>query len=101
MYFTLIFHLEIVHSTLFQLNVMLLGYGILMNSFLVATQSYNTGSHEEYVIMGNDVLVKCTIPSFLADFLTITGWIDSEGHEFLADSNYGKFNKYVHDLNCI
>ncbi len=49
--------------------------------------------------MGNDVLVKCTIPSFLSDFLTVTGWIDSEGHEFLADSKYGNFNKYVHVLS--
>ena len=82
-----------------QFNLIFVGFGILINTFLVATQSYNTGSHEEYVIMGNDVLVKCTIPSFLSDFLTVTGWIDSEGHEFLADSKYGNFNKYVHVLS--
>ena len=56
---------------------------------LVATQLYNTGSHEEYVIVGNDVLLKCTIPSFVADFLTVVGWVDSEGNEYLSSNIYG------------
>jgi hypothetical protein len=36
---------------------------------LVATQQYKTGSPEEYVILGNDALLKCNIPSFVADFV--------------------------------
>ena len=28
------------------------------------------------MIQGNDVLVKCKIPSFVADFVSVVGWID-------------------------
>ena len=56
---------------------------------LVASQVYKTSGNEEYVINGNDVIMKCNIPSFVADFVQITGWIDSEGKEYLLDNNYG------------
>ena len=34
---------------------------------------------DDSVILGNDVIVKCNIPSFMADFLSVTGWVNSEG----------------------
>ena len=40
---------------------------------------------EEPVIMGNSALLKCNIPSFVADFLQVVGWINSEGIEYPAD----------------
>ena len=57
--------------------------------FLVASQVYETSGNIEYVIHGNDVIMKCTIPSFVADFLSITSWVDSEGTEYLLNSDYG------------
>jgi len=36
---------------------------------------------EESVMAGNAALLKCSIPSFVADFLLVAGWIDSEGVE--------------------
>ena len=30
------------------------------------------------MIQGNDVLVKCKIPSFVADFVSVVGWIDDK-----------------------
>ena len=50
--------------------------------FSVVSQSYNSGAHEVYVILGNSALVKCEIPSFVADFVTVVNWIDSEGNEY-------------------
>jgi hypothetical protein len=35
----------------------------------------------ESVIHGNDAILKCSIPSFVADFVSISGWIDSEGNQ--------------------
>ena len=46
--------------------------------FLVVIQSYVTDVFREQVIMGNDVLLKCHIPSFVADFVTVESWVDSE-----------------------
>ena len=55
---------------------------------------------ESYVILGNDALVKCDIPSFVTDLVQIIGWTDSEGKEFgqTGNSNFGKFAKTVLEL---
>ena len=35
--------------------------------------------------------MKCEIPSFVADFVTVNSWIDNTGSEYFAkvDLNYG------------
>ena len=50
--------------------------------FPVAKQPYRVAVPEESVILGNDVVIKCNIPSFVADFLSVTAWVTSEGTEF-------------------
>ena len=55
----------------------------------MASQVYKTSGNEEYVITANDVLMKCNIPSFVADFVTVTSWVDSEGAEYLLNDKYG------------
>ena len=59
----------------------------------VARQIYKTDASQEYVIQGNDVIVKCQYPSFVSDFLSVTGWEDSEGSVYesslvLQSGNY-------------
>ena len=44
---------------------------------------------EEQIIHGNSVLLKCTIPSFVADFVFVASWVDSEGAQYIINSNYG------------
>ena len=44
---------------------------------------------ETYVILGNDALLKCEVPSFVSDLVDIFGWIDNGGNQFLTDFNYG------------
>lgn len=46
---------------------------------------------KEYVMRGNSAILKCSIPSFVADFVHVVGWIDEEGHEFLTQSE-GNFS---------
>lgn len=45
----------------------------------------------EYVIRGNAAVLKCSIPSFVADFVRVESWIDEEGTVLLppTDNNYG------------
>lgn len=31
---------------------------------------------------GNAAILKCTIPSFVADFVSVIAWIDEEGVEY-------------------
>ena len=46
---------------------------------------YKTDASQEYVIVGNDAIVKCQYPSFVSDFLSVDGWIDSEGGEYSSN----------------
>lgn len=43
----------------------------------------------EYVIRGNAAVLKCSIPSFVADFVKIESWIDEEGTVIPMSQNYG------------
>ncbi len=55
----------------------------------MASGDYRVTVFEEQIIVGNSVLLKCTIPSFVADFVSVASWVDSEGIEYLINSNYG------------
>ena len=38
------------------------------------------------VIMGNEVILQCDIPSFATDFVSVVSWVDSEGLTFTQSS---------------
>lgn len=66
----------------------------MCTQFLVAGTSYNTYVTPEEVIAGNDGILKCSVPSFVSDFVGITAWVDSEGLQYFAASSaahHGKF----------
>lgn len=46
------------------------------------SQYYLSEAENEYVIRGNSVILKCKIPSFVADFVTVEAWLDEDGNEF-------------------
>ena len=54
----------------------------------VARQNYKMDVHPEYVMLGNDVLLKCSFPSFVADFVAVLSWIDSEASEYSLGTNH-------------
>lgn len=49
-------------------------------------QNYITEAENEYVIRGNSAVVKCKIPSFVADFVSVDAWLDD------SDTTYTLFN---------
>ena len=75
------------------LTLLLLGISLLLllTFFLVAavSQNYNTRVSPEDVILGNDAIMKCSIPSFVSDFVQVQDWKDSEGLLLFPDANYG------------
>lgn len=52
----------------------------------VVSQFYITEAENEYVIKGNAAVVKCKIPSFVADFVQIEAWVDEDGVELWRDN---------------
>ena len=43
----------------------------------------------EYVIRGNAAILKCTIPSFVAEFVSVASWEGSDGSSYEATHDYG------------
>lgn len=60
--------------------------------FSVVTQAYESEAENEYVIRGNNVVIKCKIPSYAADFISIVSWFDSDDTEFTPNNNFGITN---------
>ena len=58
----------------------------LLISFPVVIQHYETDVAKEYVISGNDALMTCSVPSHVADFVSVISWVDSEGAQIQAGS---------------
>ncbi|XP_053612844.1 cell adhesion molecule Dscam1 isoform X30 [Plodia interpunctella] len=50
-----------------------------VNLRAVVNQFYEAEILTEYVIRGNAAVLKCSIPSFVADFVKVEAWIDEEG----------------------
>ena len=49
--------------------------------FSVTNQHYEAHGLPESIIVGNDAIVKCSIPSFVTDFVSVASWVDSEGNQ--------------------
>lgn len=47
----------------------------------------------EYVIKGNTAVLKCNIPSFVADFVRVEAWLGSDGTEFTSTTDFGIENQ--------
>jgi hypothetical protein len=52
----------------------------------------------EYVIKGNAAILKCSIPSFVADFVQVVSWVDDSGEEILTTEDFSSSKEKV-DLN--
>ena len=60
------------------------------NSFSVIVQNYETGVSYEDVLLGNDVIFKCKIPSFVDDYVHIINWVDNDGVDHYPRIEKGK-----------
>ena len=58
--------------------------------FAAVNQEYETDVGKEYVIVGNNGLMKCDVPSFVADLVRVASWEDSSGRVYSpTNQNYG------------
>lgn len=47
--------------------------------FSVVSQAYSVHLVEENVLRGNAAIIKCLIPSFVTEYVSVSSWIMSEG----------------------
>lgn len=60
-------------------------------------QFYQSEVNNEYVIRGNSAVLRCSIPSFVNDFVTVLSWQDETGNVYgsldkndeNSNNNYG------------
>ncbi|XP_055624201.1 cell adhesion molecule Dscam2 isoform X43 [Toxorhynchites rutilus septentrionalis] len=57
-----------------------------VNVRAVIAQYYDVDVNKEYVIRGNSVLLKCQIPSYVADFIRIESWHTDQNESFYINS---------------
>ncbi|XP_072939088.1 cell adhesion molecule Dscam1 isoform X19 [Epargyreus clarus] len=63
-----------------------------VNVRAVVAQHYDTDVNKEYAIMGNSIILKCQVPSFVADFIEVLSWHTDENEDFYPGENYeGKY----------
>ncbi|XP_046591194.1 Down syndrome cell adhesion molecule-like protein Dscam2 isoform X11 [Neodiprion lecontei] len=63
-----------------------------VNVRAVVHQYYQSEVNNEYVIRGNAAILKCSIPSFVAEFVQVVGWQDDQGNDFgPEENNDGKY----------
>ncbi|XP_072939093.1 cell adhesion molecule Dscam1 isoform X24 [Epargyreus clarus] len=70
-----------------------------VNVRAVVSQAYTVNLWEENVLRGNAAILKCHIPSFVSEYVTVTSWIISEGDtdemDVNIDSDFGLEGKYL------
>lgn len=52
---------------------------------------------EENVLRGNSAIVKCHIPSFVSEYVTVSSWIISEGdidEKFINTTGYDNLGTF-------
>lgn len=54
-------------------------------------QFYQSEVNNEYVIRGNSAILKCSIPSFVADFVAVVEWSDDAGNSYTLSDDATHF----------
>jgi len=44
---------------------------------------------DEHVLRGNAAIIKCHIPSFVAEFVEVDSWIEDETTDIYPSADYG------------
>ncbi|XP_043494238.1 Down syndrome cell adhesion molecule-like protein Dscam2 isoform X29 [Polistes fuscatus] len=67
-----------------------------VNVRAVVAQPYQPEILTEYVIRGNSAILKCSIPSYIAEFVTVEAWIREDGEVYIPeDPAVGQDGKYL------
>ncbi|XP_061381082.1 cell adhesion molecule Dscam2 isoform X8 [Danaus plexippus] len=67
-----------------------------VNVRAVVQQQYESEVNNEYVIRGNSAILKCSIPSFVADFVNVISWHDEAENSYTINgTKEGEDGKYL------
>lgn len=55
----------------------------------VVGQRYAVNVMDEHVLRGNAAIIKCHIPSFVAEFVQVDSWLQDDSIEIYPGRDYG------------
>lgn len=55
----------------------------------VVGQRYAVNVMDEHVLRGNAAIIKCHIPSFVAEFVDVDSWVEDETRDIYPTADYG------------
>lgn len=53
-------------------------------------QAYEARVNDEFILRGNTAILKCIVPSFVADFVHVVAWIMD--NDTVSAEEYSSFN---------
>lgn len=63
-------------------------------------QKYEAEIMTEYVIRGNTAVLKCSIPSFVADFVQVESWLSEDGMVYHTPTRSDGQEVYGNEVEC-
>lgn len=64
---------------------------VFFRPFSVVQQHFTTEVNNEHVIQGNSAVLKCVIPSFVADYVSVVSWQDETGETYSIHESLGTY----------
>jgi len=80
---------RIVRFILAQQDIILTKFNTQKHHFTVVAQYYEADVNKEHVIRGNSAVIKCLIPSFVADFVEVVSWHTDQEENYFPGTEYG------------
>lgn len=59
----------------------------------MVAQYYEADVNKEHVIRGNAAIIRCLIPSFVADFVDVVSWHTDQEDVYYPGTDYGSFQR--------
>ncbi|KAM7292976.1 Down syndrome cell adhesion molecule homolog [Ixodes scapularis] len=61
---------------------------------LVVRQNYAAEAYDEFVISGNTAVMRCQVPAFVSDYVTVTSWIEEPTGNVIKQASPSGSSKY-------
>lgn len=86
-------HLKKIHDFP-QLLALFISNNLISIYFIIQAviQFFESEADNEYVIRGNSAIMKCKIPSYISDFVSVDMWQDTENNTFYHNTTEGLSN---------
>lgn len=84
--------MDIIHndnSFILALNVVVTTWLFCLFVLAVVKQKYDVQVYDEYVITGNTAVLRCQVPSYVADYVMVTSWVQDGAVNIYPNTDVG------------